>query len=103
MPHTNQQANNKECLFIHNETKNIIIMNNRAKIFAAAAAGVVAGIIAGVLFAPGKGIATRKKIKEEGEKLAGDVQDKFRKGWKKFDDLKENIEQLVKEKADEFA
>ena len=78
-------------------------MNNTGKIVVAAAAGIVVGAILGILFAPEKGSETRKKMTDEGKKLYDDVKDKFRKGKEKFSDLKEDIEQKIKEKAGEFA
>jgi len=78
-------------------------MNNTAKILTAVAAGVVTGAILGVLFAPDKGSETRRKINEEGKKMAGDVKDRFEKGKEKLNSLKEEIQQKFKNKADEFA
>ena len=78
-------------------------MNNTGKIVVAAAAGIVVGAILGILFAPEKGSETRKKMTDEGKKFYDDVKDKFRKGKEKFSDLKEDIEQKIKEKAGEFA
>jgi gas vesicle protein len=78
-------------------------MNNTGKIIVAAAAGIVAGAILGILFAPEKGSETRKKMTDDGRKFYDDVKDKFRKGKEKFSDLKEDIEQKIKEKAGEFA
>jgi gas vesicle protein len=78
-------------------------MNNTGKIVIAAAAGIVVGAIIGLLFAPEKGSDTRKKMTDEGKKFYDDVKDKFRKGKEKFTDLKEDIEQTIKEKAAEFA
>jgi gas vesicle protein len=78
-------------------------MNNTNKIVVAAAAGIAVGAIIGLLFAPDKGSETRKKMNDEGKKLYDDVKDKFRRGKEKFNDLREDIEQKVKEKAEEFA
>ena len=78
-------------------------MNNTTKIIIAAAAGAVAGAIAGILLAPGKGSETRKKMTSEGKKFAENVKEKFRAGKEKFNDLKEDVEQYVKDKVDEFA
>jgi len=83
--------------------KKVYVMNNTSKIIIAAAAGVLAGVIAGVLFAPAKGSETRKKIDEESKKFTGNIKDKFRKGKEQISNLKEDIEQFVKEKVDEFA
>ncbi len=78
-------------------------MNNTGKIVVAAAAGIVVGAILGILFAPEKGSETRKKMTDEGKKFYDDAKDKFRKGKEKFSDLKEDIEQKIKEKAEAFA
>lgn len=78
-------------------------MNNTGKILTAFAAGAAAGAILGILFAPDKGSETRKKINEQGRKIADDMKDKFRKGKEKFSDLKEDIEKTVREKVEEFA
>ena len=78
-------------------------MNTKSKILVAAAAGIAAGAVLGILFAPGKGSETRKKINEEGKKLAGGLKTACRNGKEKFNDLKEDIEHAVKEKAEEYA
>jgi len=71
-------------------------MNNTGKIVIAVAAGAAAGALLGILFAPGKGSETRKKIVE-------DLQDKFDKCKEKYSGLKEDIEETIKEKAKEFS
>lgn len=43
-------------------------MNRTGKIITAFAAGAAAGAVLGILFAPGKGRETRKKINEQGKK-----------------------------------
>lgn len=78
-------------------------MNNTGKIITALAAGLAAGAILGVLFAPDKGSETRKKINEEGKKLADDLKEKFNKSKKDLNDLKEDIGHTVKEKVQDFA
>lgn len=77
-------------------------MNNTCKILTAIAAGAATGAIMGFLFAPDKGSETRRKINEQGKKIADDVKDTFRKGKEKFNDLKEDIQQTVKEKVEVF-
>lgn len=77
-------------------------MNNTGKILIALVALAAAGAIVGILFAPDKGSETRKKIKEQGRKVVDDVQYNFRKGKEKFNDLKVDIEQSVKEKVERF-
>lgn len=78
-------------------------MNTSGKILAAVAAGIAAGAVLGILFAPDKGTETRRKINEQGKKIADGIKTKFNKGKEKFNDLKEDIEQKVKEKMEEFA
>ncbi len=78
-------------------------MKSTGKILTAIVAGAAIGAIVGILFAPDKGSETRKKISEEGKKLAEDVKDKFRKGKEKLNELKKDFERTVKEKADEIA
>ena len=77
-------------------------MNNTGKILTALGTGVIIGGILGVLFAPDKGSETRRKIKKQGRKVVDDVQYNFRKGKEKFNELKEDIVQTVKEKVEEF-
>jgi len=78
-------------------------MNTSGKILAAVAAGIAAGAVLGILFAPDKGTETRRKISEQGKKIADGVKMKFNKGKEKFNGLKESIEQKMNEKAEEFA
>lgn len=79
------------------------VMNNLSKIVLAAAAGAAAGAIIAILFAPDKGSKTRKKISEEGKKIADNLKDQLQKSKEKFNDLKEDITEFIKEKRDEFA
>ena len=78
-------------------------MNNTGKILTALAAGAAAGAILGILFAPDKGSETRRKIGEQKKKIADDLKDKFSEYKGKCNELREDIEQTVKEKAKEFA
>lgn len=74
-------------------------MNTLAKIAIATAAGVVAGGVLGILFAPDKGVNTRKKITDSGKKLTDTVKEKM-------STLKVNIKgkaDAVKEGMEEFA
>ena len=77
-------------------------MNNTGKILTAVAAGAAAGAILGVLFAPDKGSETRRKINEQGKKIADGVKDKLQKGKEKANDLKESIVKAVNDKAEEL-
>jgi len=78
-------------------------MNNSAKILAGIVAGIAAGVIIGVLLAPDKGSETRKKITDEGKKLATDLKEKFNKGKERFCGLKDEIDESLKEKVKDFA
>ena len=77
-------------------------MNKTGKILAAFVAVATAGAIVGILFAPNKGSKTRRKIREQGRKVVDDVQYNFRKGKEKFNELKEDIVETVKEKTEKF-
>ena len=55
-------------------------MNTTNKVITAFLAGAAAGAILGVLFAPEKGSETRSRIKEQGRKMADDLQDAVEKG-----------------------
>lgn len=78
-------------------------MNNNSKILAVVVGGIAAGAVLGILFAPEKGSDTRKKINDQGKKIAEGVKEKFKKGREKMNDLKEDMERKVKEAAEEFA
>jgi gas vesicle protein len=75
-------------------------MNNTNKILTAVGAGIVVGTIVGVLFAPEKGSETRKKISGQGKKIVEDVQNKFRRGRNKFNDLADDLLQAAREKGE---
>ena len=70
-------------------------MNDTTKILVAFAAGAVVGAAVGVLFAPDKGSETRRKIAEEGKKIAGSMKNKFLAGKERFDTLKEEIKEFA--------
>lgn len=78
-------------------------MNRTSKIITAFAAGAAAGAILGILFAPGKGSDTREKIKDKAKKLSSDLEEKLCKAEQKIKDLKEEIENAVKEKTEKFS
>lgn len=81
-------------------------MNNTAKIVTALATGAAAGAILGILFAPGKGSETRKKISDAGKKLAEKVESNLKKGKEKMSQFEERMKEkmeTVKKEAEEFA
>jgi gas vesicle protein len=78
-------------------------MNNTGKILTAVAAGAVAGVVLGILFAPDKGSETRRKINDQGKKVADDLKNQFEKISGKCNDFKNGIQQKVKETAEELA
>ncbi len=77
-------------------------MNRTGKIITAFAAGAAAGAILGILFAPGKGSDTREKIKDKAKKISNDFEEKLCKAEQKIKDLKEDIEEAIKEKTEKF-
>ena len=78
-------------------------MNKTNKILTSIVVVAAVGAIIGILFATDKGREIRTKINRQGVKLADDIQDKFCEGKDKFNNLKEDIVQTVKEKAKVFA
>lgn len=54
-------------------------MKKNAKLLMAVGAGLLVGGILGVLFAPDKGTETRRKIADQGKKLADKVKNRFHK------------------------
>ncbi|MEO7045072.1 MAG: YtxH domain-containing protein [Ferruginibacter sp.] len=78
-------------------------MSSNKKVLAAVAAGIAAGAVLGVLFVPDKGTTTRKKISKKGEEITDDVKDKFNKGKNKFNDMKDKVGQIIKEKVEQYS
>lgn len=77
-------------------------MRNTYKILIGIGAGIAAGAILGTLLAPDKGSRTRRKINDQGKKMADEVKNTFFKYKEKANDLKEDIQQVVKEKVNQF-
>ena len=67
---------------------------NSGKIVLGVLAGMAIGAIAGILFAPEKGSATRKKIAEKGEAYAAKLNTQF-KGF--VDDMTQRVEAMTEE------
>lgn len=57
--------------------------------------GLAVGGILGVLFAPDKGSETRRKIKESGSRLTGNVKDKLNLTKEKLNRFKEEMKESV--------
>jgi gas vesicle protein len=66
-------------------------MSNTSKIIAAFAVGAAVGAALGILFAPDKGSETRKKMSEEGKKMADKMKDVFREAKEKFDTVAKDV------------
>jgi gas vesicle protein len=77
-------------------------MNNNGKILAAVAAGVAAGAVLGILLAPDKGSETRRKINDQGKRIAEGVKNKIQQNKEKLNNLKDEIVHNVKERVEEF-
>jgi gas vesicle protein len=80
------------------QTIKIKIMSS-GKVLLGVLAGVAAGAALGILFAPDKGSATRKKISKKGKDYAGELEDKFNDLidgiTKKFETVKDETISLV--------
>ena len=72
---------------------------NSGKVLLGVLAGVAAGALLGVLFAPGKGSNTRKKIYKKGEDYADWLKEQFDEF---FQGISEKIKE-VKEEVSDFA
>lgn len=75
-------------------------MDNTGKVLFAALVGAAAGAVAGVLLAPASGEETRKKLKEEGERIKDDVSQKVDSltegGREKLEEIKKKASEAVK-------
>jgi len=67
---------------------------SKGKVLLGLLAGVAAGAMLGILFAPDKGSATRKKIVRKGEDYADELKDKFNDI---VEDISEKIHTIKKE------
>ena len=72
-------------------------MNNTNKIITAFAIGAVAGVVAGILFAPDKGSETRRKMNEQGKKVADAIKNKYHEAKNKCEKIREEMEDIREE------
>ncbi|MAC95248.1 MAG: gas vesicle protein [Flavobacteriales bacterium] len=74
-------------------------MDNTGKVLFAALVGAAAGAVAGVLLAPASGEETRKKLREEGERIKDDVTKKVgslaEEGREKIEEIKKKAAETV--------
>ena len=72
---------------------------NAGKILLAVLAGLAAGALIGILFAPDKGIDTRKKITKKGDDYMDSIRDKFEEFLAsvkdKFEKGKEEVNEIM--------
>lgn len=77
------------------------------KVVLGIAAGLAAGALLGVLFAPDKGVTTRKKICREGENLTDDLKEKvdefLESITKKFEKVKKDVTNFAEKAMDKEA
>ncbi len=72
-------------------------MTNTSKILIAMGAGLAIGGVLGVLFAPDKGTATRKKIADAPKELADKIKGKIKIGKEKLDEVFNRVNDEVPE------
>jgi hypothetical protein len=70
-------------------------MKTTNKILIALGAGAVIGGVLGILFAPDKGVETRKKLADTGNRLTDAVKTKFTKGKEKLSELNTGIKEKI--------
>ncbi|MEO8962535.1 MAG: YtxH domain-containing protein [Ginsengibacter sp.] len=74
------------------------------KVLASVLAGAAAGVILGILFAPEKGVDTRRKIAEKGSDAADSVKSKYNEFADtisdKYDSAKQKLSSIVSEGRD---
>jgi len=77
---------------------------NTGKVVLGIAAGLATGALLGVLFAPDKGVTTRKKICREGENLTDDLKEKvdefIESITKKFEKVKKDVTNFAEKAMD---
>lgn len=77
-------------------------MKDTEKLLTVFIAGAAIGAVLGILFAPDKGSETRRKLNEEGRKMAEEFGDKFDEEKGKLSGLRDSIVETVKKTAEEI-
>jgi len=77
-------------------------MKNEEKVLIGLIVGAAIGAALGILFAPDKGSETRRKLNEEGKKMAEEFGDKFSEEKEKLNEMKDSFVETVKKTAGEF-
>jgi gas vesicle protein len=77
-------------------------MNNTTKLLIAISAGAVVGGTLGILLAPAKGTDTRRRIAQEGKKITRNMKTTRDKVLATVNDIKDEVEKVVKEKVEAF-
>ncbi len=70
-------------------------MENTTRILIGVGAGLVTGVLLGVMFAPNKGVETRRKIKDAGNKLSDNVKQTIQRSKDGLYSLKEGIKERL--------
>ncbi len=82
-------------------------MEDSGKVMLGLLAGVAIGATLGILFAPDKGVETRRKIVSKKEDLEDELEDRFETFMedmkKKFSSLKSEVDETVKEGKEKAA
>ena len=76
--------------------------NGTAKLIGALVVGTLAGAALGILFAPEKGIRTRKNIIDGAKDLAGDIKRKMTDEAAALRKKANDLEELAKDKMDDL-
>jgi uncharacterized protein YjbJ (UPF0337 family) len=77
--------------------------SNNNNLFLTFLAGAAAGAVLGLLYAPDKGSETRKKVMDQANKLAEDLQETTDRAIETINDLSERIREIVSEHGGDLA
>jgi uncharacterized protein YjbJ (UPF0337 family) len=77
--------------------------SNNNNLFLTFLAGAAAGAVLGLLYAPDKGSETRKKVMDQANRLAEDLQETTDRAIETINDLSERIREIVSEHGGDLA